>query len=361
MLTLPSWDWFLALLAAYGIFLIVSLSLNLEYGYAGIPNFGKALPVAGGAFVVGALAGRLTAWAYNVGTDLDFVANNAVLVQELNRSIEANMLPALGVFILTLVLATGVGAVLGALAVLPSLRLKEEYSFAITLLAMAEVTRVVGQNYTPMIGGSVGVGIPDFFAWLGPYRYTVMTVVIVLVAIGVFFFVGSLTGSPVGRMLRAIRDNEIAAAAAGKDIMRVKLKTLIISSAIAGIAGALYVNYAQNALANTYDKTTWTFWSWEMVMVGGASNNKGTAIGTLLFIAVQRLITFYKTAAEGLVPFDITWLEFIALGVLLLCFLIFKPQGMVPERPTATIDFQEFKTGPKTLTAGVRASKRDRG
>ena len=66
------------LLITFAIYLIIALSLNLEYGYTGIPNFGKVLAVAGGAFTVGFFPGRIAAWLFGLGADLDYIKYNRI-------------------------------------------------------------------------------------------------------------------------------------------------------------------------------------------------------------------------------------------------------------------------------------------
>ena len=92
------------------IYLIVSLSLNLEFGFAGIPNFGKVLSVAGGAFTAGFLPGRIATWAY--GIELSYVDNNAQVVAEINKSLSQDPLFSISIFVFTIVIAALVGAVL---------------------------------------------------------------------------------------------------------------------------------------------------------------------------------------------------------------------------------------------------------
>lgn len=98
---LPSTDLFiLNLLATFAPYLIVTVSLNLEYGYGGVPNFGKVLAVAGGAFMAGVIPGRLLAIILGIGQG-DFIGNNSQIIGQETRVLTTNASLSLEIFIFT--------------------------------------------------------------------------------------------------------------------------------------------------------------------------------------------------------------------------------------------------------------------
>jgi branched-chain amino acid transport system permease protein len=329
-------------LAFFALYLIVTTSLNLELGYTGVPNIGKMLAVAGGAFVAGYFPGRFAAWLFGVTPGLDYVDNNSQVLNIVSIGLRANVPLSIGLFASTLVLAVLVGAILGYVASFPAIRLREDY-LAITLLAMAEGLRVVGNNYVPIAGGPLGVGVADVFGWIPVNRFTFLTFLMLGLAGLVLLYAEFIARSPLGRSLRAIRDNEVAAEALGKDIVRMRMRVLVVGSGMAAIAGAMYSFYTGAVIANSFDRTTWTFVPLVMVILGGSANNKGVTVGTFTYVTVRKLIAFYKTALVGFVPFDAVWLDPMLLGVVLIVMLIFRSQGLVPEKPTFTLSPEKLR------------------
>jgi branched-chain amino acid transport system permease protein len=327
------------LVATLAPFLLVVLSLNLEYGYGGIPNFGKALSVAAGAFVVGYLPGRLAAHILGIGQGLDYLKNNIAIVTGINKVLQENALLSVLILALTLIVAMAVGAAMGFLVSYVVLRRRLDFAYlAMVLLAAAEVFVIIGYNYEEIAYGSRGVSVPDPFAWAGMNRFPAITLFMVIVAMAVLAYLHFLTNSPFGRVLKAIRDNEYAASASGKDVVGIRLKTMTLSSAIAALAGALYSFYTLSVIATAYDRVTWTFWPFLMVILGGAANNAGVLLGTFVCLTGRKLIIFYKEVLAPFVPFDVVWLDWLLLGSFLLLILLYRPQGLIPEKPVKTID-----------------------
>lgn len=325
------------MVALFAIYLILNLSLNLQLGYAGIPNFGLVLAVTGGAFTVGWFPIRLCMWIFNVDSQLggNIVKNNAIIVSQINNHIQTQPLIGLCVFILTLIIAMGVGGLLGFISSYPAVRLRTDY-LAITLLALGEVLSIIGRNYDPLVGGVIGILVPDVWSWLGRNRFTLITVMLLAAAIGTLLFLELLARSPLCRTFRAMRDNEVAASSMGKDVTKVRLEVLVLGSMISGLAGALYAFYTCYVGPAVYGKLEWTFLPWLMVIFGGVGNNFGVALGTLIFITLRKLIVFYKYSFAFL-PFDVVWLEYLLLGSIILLILIFRPSGMLKEKSSQTI------------------------
>lgn len=152
--------------------------------------------------------------------------------------------------------------------------------------------------------------------------------------------------SPWGRMMRAIRDNETAAEAMGKDVTGRHLQVFILGSAILGIAGAMMVTLDGQLTPGTYVPLRFTFLIWVMVIVGGSGNNYGAVLGGML-------IWFFWVQVETLGPLAIdfatswmaddaplrehlinsaTQMRLLAMGIILLLVMRFFPRGLIPER-----------------------------
>ncbi len=330
------------LLALFALYLIVTMSLNLQFGYAGVPNFGVMLAVAGGAFVAGYFPGRLAALIFHVDPRLDYVQDNSQVLAQVSTGLKSDIPLSIGLFVATIVLAVLVGAMLGYLASLPAIRLREDY-LAMILLAMAEGLRYVGNNYDPLVGGTNGVGVAGVFDWVQGERFTLVTFIMLAIAGLVLLYTEFLARSPLGRSLRAIRDSETAAESLGKNIVTARMKVLVVGSGMAALTGALYSFYTGAVFANTYDRGTWTFIPWVMVILGGASNNIGVTVGSFAYVAVRKLIAFYKEALVTLIPFNVVWLDPMLLGVVLIVMLIFRPQGLIAEKPTLTLKPEKLR------------------
>jgi branched-chain amino acid transport system permease protein len=322
------------LLAIFAVYVIVNLSLNLEFGYAGIPNFGKVLAVGAGAFVAASVPGRI--FASLAGIEGDYIEDNLLIVSQINVWLVDNVGIGFAVFFLTIGVAAAVGGGLGLLTSYPAIRLRGDY-LAITLLAFGESIRIIGNNFTPLVGGTLGVQIPDPLSFLpNEIRFPVATLGMVLIAIVIFVYSEKLIRSPLGRLLRAVRDNEVAAESLGKNSKQIRIKIIIVSAALAAIGGALYAFYVGGTIAFAYDRASWTFWPFLMILIGGLANNKGIVVGTFIFVLIRKLIIFFKDSLEGFVPFDVVWLDFLLLGIILLAVLLYRPQGIFKEKPTPT-------------------------
>ena len=151
--------------------------------------------------------------------------------------------------------------------------------------------------------------------------------------------------SPWGRMMRAIRDNETAAEAMGKDVTRRHLQIFIIGSAICGLAGAMIVTLDSQLTPGTYNPLRFTFLVWVMVIVGGSGNNWGAILGGFLiwflWIKVEpwgnqlmQLVTYGM--ADGALKTHLldsaAHMRLLTMGLVLLLVLRFSPRGLIPEK-----------------------------
>ncbi|MCF6443329.1 branched-chain amino acid ABC transporter permease [Nereida sp. MMG025] len=152
--------------------------------------------------------------------------------------------------------------------------------------------------------------------------------------------------SPWGRMVRAIRDNEVAARAMGKDVTARHLQIFILGSAICGVAGAMMVTLDGQLTPGTYQPLRFTFLIWVMVIVGGSGNNYGAVLGGFLIWFLWVQVEPYGAALMGFVTApmpDAWWLKdhliesvaymrLFTMGLILLLMLRFFPRGLIPER-----------------------------
>jgi len=283
-----------------GIFAIVSLSLNLEYGFTGLGNFGKVAFFLAGAYTY------------------------AILM-------ERTGIP----FYLALIMAMLVSAGIGLLVSLPALRLREDY-LAIVTLAIGEILRLVVKAEGSLAHGVWGITVPPAIHWSGMSVLEMRMVNVGLVyfcLILCFIFAELLTRSPYGRVLRAIREDEVAAEALGKDRVKYKAQVFMLGSALAGLGGALYAQYIQFIDPYMFMPMV-TFTVWIMVIVGGPGNNWGVLLGATLVILFERGARIIKDYL--LLPIDPINLQYILFGLLVIFLLAYRPQGLLKERQVET-------------------------
>jgi len=325
----------------FGLYLIVATSLNLEYGYGGIPNFGRALAVLIGAIAVGGIVNRILMAIFNISGIIATASGEVKTV--VNELIASNPAFGLALFFLSLLIAGILGVIVGAVFILPSAKLSEDY-LAITLLAISEVAFMVSYYNPDIIGGYYGVSTPDVLAFVpGEYRVFVFMAIILVLAFLVYLFAERLLNTPYGRILKAMRENEHVVKAYGRDIMMLRIKTVAIGSGIAAIAGALYSMYTANVIASSFSRVEWTFYPFLMILLGGLGNNRGVMAGVFAFVTAKVLLTIYKYEIRNALnlPFEAVWLEYILFGVITLLILYYRPEGLIKEKPIITKPIRE--------------------
>jgi branched-chain amino acid transport system permease protein len=168
----------------------------------------------------------------------------------------------------------------------------------------------------------------------------------IVVLLALLWFSQKALHSPWGRMMRAIRDNETAAEAMGKDVKRRHLQVFVLGSAVCGLAGAMMTTLDSQLVPGTYQPLRFTFLIWVMVIVGGSGNNFGAVLGGFLiwwlWIMVEPLgLGLMQAVTSGLA--EGSWLRdhlvdsaafmrFFTMGIILLLVLRFSPRGLIPER-----------------------------
>lgn len=287
---------------------IITLGLNLQWGYTGLFNVGVAGFVALGAYTSALLtipvqAGHLTG---------------------LNLPVAAGMLAAMAV--------TGlVGAVVGVLA----LRLRQDY-LAITTFGIAVTIQLFANNAKSLTGGPFGVQfIPKpMQAWLGTgLTWTLAYLAMAMALLGTAYWaVEKLVNSPWGRVLRAIREDEDAANALGKASFVFRLQSFVIGSMLMGLGGAVYAHFVGFIAPDDFLPIL-TFQLWAMLIVGGSGNNRGAILGAFV-------VWGFWTAAGGLmrgwVPQSeqarAAALQVVLIGCLIALMLVLRPKGILGEK-----------------------------
>lgn len=342
----------LNILVNFAIGLIITVSLNLEVGIAGISQFGRVLAVIIGAIVAAAIPGRLLASMLGLPSGAEYADHmiNYKIVDQINKLLAVNVSLSIGILFLTLILAALLGAFIGYLCSYPALRLKEAY-LGITLLAFGDAVNTIAWNVESIAGGTQGVNVPDVFRWIGvgPERY--LGIILILIGFGllVFIFVERLIRSPFGRALKAMRDSEVASTVYGKDIVKLRAQALMVGGALAAIGGALWAFYTGSFKAVTYTRLTWTFWPWAYMMLGGIGNNLGMLVGVFVFSVIRTLIYAYKTEMTAFIPISPQWFEYILVGLAIILLVLFRPQGLFPEKPALTLPKEEIEKIRKRL------------
>jgi len=324
----------------YSIYLILASSMELEYGELGLPSFAKAAFFALGAFTVGALSVRLGALLTGLAMEGEFKLVSYYYAMLVSRQVASNPLLGLALFLLPLLVAVPLAALLGAAASYPAARLREDY-LAITLIAFSEIVRVVARNYEPLVGGTFGAGVVDFLSWLSsPWRELLLLAIAAALGLSAWLVEYRISTSPLGRVLRAIRDEEVAAQVYGKDVARVRALVLAVGSGMAAAAGVLYAFYTGTVNPDDFTVSR-TFTVVLMVTIGGRGNPYGPLVGAGVYLLVDRAMVFLKHLVP--VPFDVNYLSYIILGALLILLLMKRPGGIVPERPLLTVRGEDLR------------------
>ncbi|MGH7153563.1 MAG: branched-chain amino acid ABC transporter permease [Acetobacteraceae bacterium] len=285
-------DFLFSYLILAEVYVLLGLSTNLLVGIVGIFSVSQAAVFGVGAYVVA-----------------DFLLSG--------------MLP----FLPALAIAAAACVLLNILVTLPSLRVAGDYfvvtSFGIQLLATAAFT-----NWTGGTGGANGLpGIPpaEIFgvSLASTSQYLVITTIAAVLGCVCFWLI---MRAPFGRKLRAIREDELAVAAAGKAVLRAKVEAAALAGAFGGIAGGLYATFLSFIDPSSFDLDA-SILLLTMIVVGGARTLAGSILGPFLLLALPQALalvaipTAIAASARQLI-----------YGVLLIAFALFRPQGLLGER-----------------------------
>jgi branched-chain amino acid transport system permease protein len=295
-----------------GIFAIMSLGLNLQWGFTGLFNVGVAGFVAVGAYASALLTGP----------------------PEPGRFGGFGLPVPLG-WLAAMALSGLVALIVGAAA----LRLREDY-LAITTFGIAVVIQLIALNAEAITGGPFGVqSIPrPLQGWLGTgVAWNAAYLLLVLLVLGLAYLaLERLVAGPWGRVLRALREDETAAASLGKRAFAFRLQSFVIGCMLMGLAGALYAHFVGYIAPEDFLPIL-TFQIWTMLILGGSGNNRGAIAGAFLVWAIWSLsgqaLREVLPAAEQARG---AALQVVLIGVMLAVVLLLRPRGLFGERATVS-------------------------
>jgi branched-chain amino acid transport system permease protein len=301
----------LSYLAFFGvialIFALLTLGLNLQWGFTGLFNVGVA-----GFFLIGAYT-------------------SAILTTPDDPARLGGFALPVPVGWLGAPIASGLFALLvGA----PALRLRHDY-LAITTFGIAVTLQLVALNARALTGGAFGLGliprplyaaIGDNLTWNLAYLGLVLGLVLI-----VHRAIERIVRGPWGRVLRAIREDETAAEALGKHAFRFRLEAFVLGSMVMGLAGAAYAHFI-GFIAPEDFLPILTFQVWTMLVVGGSGNNTGAVLGGIL---VWGLWSASGALVTAVLPQEMqargAALQVVLIGVVLAAVLLWRPRGLVGE------------------------------
>lgn len=314
---LSAWSFWIGVGILAGIYGIFTLGLQLNVGFTGILNFGQAGFMAIGAY-------------------------SAVI-----------LVVTLGVpFLLALPISMLITMAAGLLVGLPALRLRSDY-LAIATIAFSEVVRIAVQNSDTLTGGNQGTisleldnnrffneGWLTVSDWLtenifdplglsGQEFIDLPLLVVIWVTLALLAFALSrLVRSPWGRVLRAVREDEDAARALGKNVFSYKLQSLAISAALGAVAGWFLVLNVQS-VNQTQFEPIFTFFGYVILILGGLASFAGVLVGTILLWIPLEGLRFMDLPLDG---GQIAALRFVLVGLLLILLVAFRPQGALGKK-----------------------------
>jgi len=272
-----------------GIYSILTLSLNLVVGYTGLVSLGHAAFFSIGAYISALLA--------------------------LNLGIS----PWIG-----LIAGACGAAVFGVVIGMPSLRLKGDY-LALATFGAGMIVYSIAKNWVSLTRGPMGLpGIPGFsvfgFSLESTWLYLILVIVFTLVTV---FVLQRLVGGAYGRVLRSIREDEIASETLGKYVAKYKLQVFVVGAFFAGIAGSLYAHYI-----TFIDPSSFTVMEsitiLLMVIFGGMGSIKGSLVGAIMLVMFPEMLRFLGMPSSIAAP-----MRQMIYGLLLVVFMIKRPQGLL--------------------------------
>ena len=278
------------------IYALLAIGLNLQYGETGLINFGHVA-----FFAIGAYASALLSLK-GVPLWLSFPS----------------------------------AAALAALAAIPlgmaALRLREDY-LAIVTLGFSETTRLVIQQEEWLTRGVQGLpGVPALFASAGTGARNLMQLAALIVAVLLAVLaIRLLQKSAFGRLLRAIRDNEAAVAALGKDPAGYKIRVFMLGAALAGIAGAFYAHFVTFITPEQFVPLV-TFYVWMSIILGGVGSLRGALVGTLVLVVFLEGSRFLRDLVPGIAEAQMAHVRLAVVGLALILCMLYRPQGIFGKR-----------------------------
>jgi len=290
-------------------YIISSLGLNIQYGFTGMFNVGIAGFFAVGAYTSAILTGPEYADTIFGGFQLPIIFG--------------------------WLCAIVVSGLAGVLVGLVTLRLREDF-LAISTFGIAICIQLVALNSESVTRGPNGLyAIPKPFSRYLDSAFMsnlIFLIICIVTIVAIYYALERVVKSPWGRVLRSIREDEVAAEALGKNVFMYRLQAFVLGCGIMGLAGAMYANFVRFISPQDF-LPIFTIQVYVMLIVGGKGNNLGAIVGAIviwaLWSASDSLINFivtpdYQTQAAAL--------RIIIVGMVLVLMLLFKPLGILPEK-----------------------------
>ena len=297
-----------------GVDAIACLGLSQQFGIAGITNFGFIIFQAAGAYAAAVLSlppdsanGGFQSYIGGLNLPFPFPWIGAALVG---------------------------GLISVPFALVVGKRLRGDFA-AVGLLVTAVMFNLLVTNYQPLVNGAAGLSLvpsplQNQFNPQGVDYQWGYGIVALIIAFLAYRFVVRITESPYGRSLRAMRDNDLVADSLGKNLRALRTSSLVIGGAIAGLSGGVLVGFI-----NLWDPQAWgyaeTVVLFAAVIIGGLGNHRGAVLGAILVPVAFEEATRYIPADPNN-PDLVPALEWVVIGLLIVLFLWFRPQGILPER-----------------------------
>jgi len=306
------------LLVYAGVDIIACLGLSQQFGVAGITNFGFIIFQAAGAYTAAILS--LPSQGANGGFQSYIGGWNLPWP-----------IPWIGAMIV------------GGLVALPftflvGRRLRGDFA-AVGLLVTAVMANLLVTNYRSALNGYAGLSLVpaplqgEYNPQSQGYQWLYAAVTLVLAA-AVYWLVRRVTESPYGRSLRAMRDNDVVADSLGKNLLSLRTAMLVLGGALAGLSGAILVGFITLWAPSAWGYAE-TIVLFAAVIIGGAGNHRGAVLGAILVPVAFEEATRYIPSIPGK-PGLVDDLQWVAIGLLIVLFLWFRPQGVLPERRRRT-------------------------
>lgn len=293
------------------LYAIAGWGLNLQFGTAGIINFGYIMCEAVGAYTVAL-----------------FALGRQRLAEGQQHAVFALSLP----FPLPILLAVAVGAVFSAVIGMIVLRRVRQDQQAVVLLAITLAAVYFVQADPGFLNGAAGISlipqpvIGSNVATPG-YEWAFVAAVAVVAAFS-WWLVRATTESPFGRALRALRDHEGGAEALGYGAFGLQLRAFVLGGVLASLAGGILAYFV-----TTWSPAAWgyteTFWFFAVVIVGGTSSLEGIIVGAMIIVGLQQTFEYLPTIGASELGVA---LQTICAAVLTIGFLALRPKGILPER-----------------------------
>jgi branched-chain amino acid transport system permease protein len=305
-------SYLIALGTMSGIYAILCLGLNLQWGFAGLFNAGIAAFFAIGAY---------TAAILTTAESPNYLGGFGI--------------PVVVAWPVAMALSGAVAWAIGRIC----LRVQGDY-LAMATIGIAEVIRLVIKNEEWLTAGTRGIpNIARPFEGLpAPWNAVAFLGMVVALVSVIYWMAERAWASPWGRALRAIRDSDVAAAAIGKDVTQFRLEAFVLGAMMMGLAGALSAHYFKFLGISATEPMMVTFLVWVMLIVGGSGNNRGAILGAGLIWVIWSATELLTNRLPGEWITRTSYIRVLLIGILLQVVLQRFAKGLVPERPPRMID-----------------------